>query len=102
MYMPNNLNDDVICKENCIGCEHAVQHKYMTVDSSCDGGGDNNCPPCHCIGRPMMALCSTCKSGASGCWPEYPNATKCQDYREKTCYTCGKLATKCQCKKEEK
>lgn len=36
----------VNCPESCIGCEHAEPHEYDSCDSSCDGGGEYNCPPC--------------------------------------------------------
>jgi hypothetical protein len=45
--LPNNLNDTVICPDHsCLGCSHNDPHKYMSVDSDCDGGGDNDCPAC--------------------------------------------------------
>jgi hypothetical protein len=32
-----------------------------------------------------ITQCSTCIHSRGGsCWPEYPNATKCQDYKEDT------------------
>jgi hypothetical protein len=31
----------------------------------------------------MEFQCPKCKSGHNGrCWPEYPKATKCQDFKE--------------------
>jgi len=39
------------------------------------------------IPKPLenIAQCSTCIHRHSGiCWPEYPNATKCQDYKKDT------------------
>lgn len=47
MTYPNVIGEKVICPElGCLNCEHAKPHKYMEVDSSCDGGGDHNCPAC--------------------------------------------------------
>jgi hypothetical protein len=37
----------VICPDfGCIGCEHGKLHALDSCDSSCGGGGDNNCPSC--------------------------------------------------------
>ena len=38
----------VICPNApCIGCEHAEPHEYDSCpNSSCDGGGDHDCPAC--------------------------------------------------------
>ena len=39
--------DIVICPDaGCDNCEHNKPHKYMDVESSCEDGGDNNCPNC--------------------------------------------------------
>lgn len=44
--MPNDLDQIVICTEDCEGCEHNRPHKYSSCQSSCDGGGDYQCPAC--------------------------------------------------------
>lgn len=44
--MPNDLDQIVICVEDCEGCEHNRPHKYSSCQSSCDGGGDYECPAC--------------------------------------------------------
>jgi hypothetical protein len=44
--MPNDLNRIVICTEDCEGCEHNSPHKYSSCQSSCDGGGEYQCPAC--------------------------------------------------------
>ncbi len=37
----------VVCPDaGCVGCEHGDPHEWDTVDSSCNGGGDWNCPAC--------------------------------------------------------
>ena len=37
----------VICQDaGCEGCEHSEPHEYDSCDTSCDGGGDHNCPAC--------------------------------------------------------
>lgn len=37
----------VICSDfGCVGCEHRVLHVLDSCDSSCGGGGDNNCSAC--------------------------------------------------------
>lgn len=41
------VKSKVICPDaGCEGCEHTVPHEYESCESSCDGGGDNNCPAC--------------------------------------------------------
>ena len=44
--MSNDLDQIVVCIEDCEGCEHNRPHKYSSCQSSCDGGGDYNCPAC--------------------------------------------------------
>ena len=40
----------VICPDGpCSNCEHAEPHEFETVDSTCYGGGDHNCPECEVI-----------------------------------------------------
>jgi hypothetical protein len=49
---PTQIGQIVICPESgCVGCEHAVKHKYMEVDSSCDGDedGEHDCPKCELV-----------------------------------------------------
>lgn len=47
---PTQIGQIVICPEaRCVGCEHSEEHGYMEVDSSCDGGGDYDCPKCELV-----------------------------------------------------
>lgn len=37
----------VICPNfGCVGCEHSELHMLNSCESSCGGGGDNNCSAC--------------------------------------------------------
>ena len=41
------LKEIVVCPDaGCLGCEHGETHKYGSCDSSCEGGGDHDCPAC--------------------------------------------------------